>query len=129
VQAWRSGGSLSSALTVTPVEEAAREAGVEVVDTDRMRAIVATGSHLILDARPLSDYDAGHLPGAMSLPRESFETAYPELAPVLTPADPLVVYCSGPLCDDALLVIERLREAGFSGASLYLDGWEGWRRE
>jgi len=97
-----------------------------MVDTRQMKEITAQGSHLILDARTLAEYDQGHLPGAMSLPYSDFEDSFIALAPLLSPTDPLVVYCSSRTCDDALLLAQRLQEVGFENLSLYVDGWEGW---
>jgi rhodanese-related sulfurtransferase len=127
LQAWVSDLDLTAVLDTSPVEQAALEAGVPLVDDAEMREIVENGSHLLLDARSLQEYDRGHLPGAMALPFSDFENAFPAIAPMLNPDDPLVVYCSGPRCDDALLLAGRLTEAGFGNVSLYLEGWEGWR--
>ena len=126
LQAWRSGVSLRQALEVSPVAEAAATEGFPVVDLATMKAIVEQGTHLILDARPQSEYDQGHLPGAFSLPEETFETSMMNLVGLFGPGDPLVIYCSSATCDDALLVARRLREAGFQDLSLFLEGWEGW---
>jgi rhodanese-related sulfurtransferase len=126
LQAWRSGLDLREVLSVSPVEQQALAEGVPLLRTDEVRIFAESGSHLFLDARPMAEYDQGHLPGALSLPHEDFENAFVALAPIFTPMDPLVVYCSGPTCDDALLVALRLREAGFVDVSVYLDGWKGW---
>lgn len=46
---------------------------------------------LLFDARPKMSYDAGHLPGAISLPLTELETRLSEV-----PRDRLVIfYCSG----------------------------------
>lgn len=108
------------------MERRAAEKGVSLVRTEEMRDIVASGSHLILDARSQSQYDQGHIPTAMPVPVRDFEESFPLIAPLLGPEIPVVVYCSGPFCDDALYLIERIAEAGFPGARLYLDGMEGW---
>jgi rhodanese-related sulfurtransferase len=112
---------------VSPVEAAAGEAGVEIIDTVEARRFLESGSYLILDARTQQEYDQGHIPTAMPLPLREFESAFPQIAPMLESNTPLVVYCSGPLCDDGLHLILRLREAGFEGGVLYLDGMEGWK--
>jgi len=126
VQAWISEVDLRAILMSSPVEEAAKSSGIPMVDTRQMKEITAQGSHLILDARTLAEYDQGHLPGAMSLPYSDFEDSFIALAPLLSPTDPLVVYCSSRTCDDALLLAQRLQEVGFENLSLYVDGWEGW---
>lgn len=111
---------------VSPVEAAAGEAGVEIIGSVEARRFLELGSHLFLDARSQQEYDQGHIPMAMSLPLREFESTFPQIAPMLDSDTPLVVYCSGTLCDDGLHLILRLREAGFEGGVLYLDGMEGW---
>ena len=126
LHAWISDLDISTSLEQSPVETAAQEAGIPVVRPGEMRTAVEAGTHLILDARSMREYDQGHIPGAMSLPLRDFESVFPGIAPLIQPEDPLIVYCSGPLCDDAYLLAGRLREAGFINVSLYLAGWEGW---
>ena len=78
--------------------------GIEIVDVPRAREIVQSGEVLVCDARRGEDFDAGHLPGAVSFPFESREEAFNELAALFTPDQPVMVYCSGRDCDDALLL-------------------------
>lgn len=113
-------------ISPSRVEMQALAQGIEIIDPAGMRAVVAQGSRLILDARPQSEYDQGHLPTAMPLPVDDFENSFPLIAPMLTPDTPLVVYCGGPLCDDALRLAGYLREAGFGDTALFLQGMEGW---
>jgi rhodanese-related sulfurtransferase len=126
LSAWVMGG-FSPERTLPPsLATTAAEMGIQLVSTPEMRVIVDSGSHLILDARSQSEYDEGHIPTAMSVSIQNFEESFPMIAPMLYPDTPLVVYCNGPTCDDALRLIERMREIGFEGALLYLDGMEGW---
>jgi len=108
------------------VREEAIQLGVELVDLEQLKQIIDTGSHLILDARSQEEYDQGHIPTAMPVSVKEFEQSFPMIAPILEPDSPLVVYCGGPLCDDALLLVKRLRDAGYTNASLFLEGMEGW---
>lgn len=58
----------------------------------------------VLDIRPTVEYQAGHLPGAISMPLDELEQRLAEL-----PLDILIVaYCRGPYCvyaDDALALL------------------------
>ena len=108
------------------VQLEAEAAGFPVVTTSQVRDIVASGSHMLLDARPRDQFAEDHLPGAMSLPITDFEQSFAELAPVLMSGMPIMVYCTGPRCDESLQLAERLREAGFSMVEIYVEGMEGW---
>ncbi|MCC5847425.1 MAG: rhodanese-like domain-containing protein [Verrucomicrobia bacterium] len=104
-------------------------AGFEVVDTSEMRRLVEEGRHLILDARSMQEYDMGQIPGAMPLPIGDFEDHFLGIAPILSPDSPLIAYCSSAECDQALILAERLREAGYPNVKIYLDGWKAWNAE
>ena len=104
----------------------AREEGFAVVDRAGVEGILAAGTHLVFDARGAEDYHAGHLPGAMSLPETEFDGHFAEIMPMLLPEGPILVYCSGPACDAALVVARRLRAAGYPLVTYYADGYEDW---
>ena len=119
---------IPEATAVNPFDVSlqAEAKGIATVSTEQMREMVSLGSHLILDAREQAAYDAGHIPTAMSVSVKNFEESFPMIAPMLDADTPMVVYCTGPFCDDALRLIERMRDAGFQNAVLYLEGMEGW---
>lgn len=56
---------------------------------------------VLLDVRPTPEYQAGHIPGAISIPYDELPDRVMELSPDKT----IVAYCRGPYCayaDDAL---------------------------
>lgn len=72
------------------------------------------GAVLLLDARPRLEYDAGHLPAAISIPIDQLPDRLDEL-----PADKLIVtYCRGPLCVYADQALELIVASGRQGARL-----------
>lgn len=105
----------------------ARAAGIEVVSLEQAREVVAGGGFLVLDARAAGDFDAGHLPGAISFPNATRGESYYELAALLQPDQPLLVYCSGKTCDDALQLGVFLREQGSKKILLFADGFQAWK--
>ncbi len=56
-----------------------------------------TNEILLIDARPEDEYEAGHLPGAISLPVDTLARRIHELPMGKT----VVTYCRGPICVDA----------------------------
>jgi len=84
---------------------------------------------LVLDARPEIFHRLGHVPGAISLPRDDFENAYKVLREKLE-ADktrPIAVYCSGASCEDSELVKKSLAALGFTQVSIFRGGWSEWQ--
>jgi 3-mercaptopyruvate sulfurtransferase SseA len=83
---------------------------------------------LVLDARPEIFYRLGHVPYAISLPRDNFTAAY-ALVRSRWETDrtvPLVIYCSSPTCEDAGLVQTALRKLGFTHVAVFRGGWAEW---
>ena len=83
---------------------------------------------IILDARPEVFYQLGHVPGALSLPREDFEAGYGRLRELLEkdPSRPIAVYCADMSCEDSELVAGALTQLGFLHVAVFKGGWEAW---
>jgi rhodanese-related sulfurtransferase len=45
---------------------------------------------------------------------------------LLTPEQPIVVYCSGPECDESLKLGEILITAGYTNIALFAGGMTAW---
>ena len=81
------------------------------------------GKVVVLDVRPVEEYAAGHIPGAVSLPLEHLEARLGELDPGLE----VVAYCRGPLCLLAPEAVATLRAQGLRARCLE-DGLPEWRQ-
>lgn len=110
----------------TAVAEAAKLSGVPIATLEQARTIVTAGSHIILDARPPADFAAGHLPGSFSAPSEQMEKYLPQVLPMLTPAQPVLTYCSGLQCDESVKLSRHLIANGFTNVVLFQGGWAAW---
>jgi rhodanese-related sulfurtransferase/DNA-binding MarR family transcriptional regulator len=84
----------------------------------RMRA----GTVMVLDVRPLTEYNAAHLPGARNIPLPELEKKLNEL-----PRDQAIVaYCRGPYCILSFEAVAILRDHGYDAHRL-VDGLPEWR--
>lgn len=106
----------------------AAKSGVRIVTLAETRAVIDAQAHLLLDARSNKDYLAGHLPGALSLPALEMEPYLPQVMPLLTPAQPLLVYCSGTSCDESLQLANLLHKQGFTNLVLFAGGMTEWTK-
>lgn len=94
---------------------------MEPIDRVRLLERAHTGDVIVLDVRPVVEYEAGHLPYAVSLPLEELEQHLSSL-----PKDKeIVAYCRGPYCVLAVEAVERLRREGFTAVRLE-DGVREW---
>ena len=77
---------------------------------------------VILDTRPASEYVAGHIPGAISVPVDELQQRLQKL----TKSNEYVAYCRGPYCVYADRAVELLKANGRRARRL-LDGFPEWR--
>ena len=84
----------------------------------------ASADFVLLDARSRRSYDAGHLPGALSLHDAPIT---PETVAAL-PEGLVVTYCWGPACNGACKAALRLAELGRPVKEM-LGGFEYWVRD
>jgi rhodanese-related sulfurtransferase/DNA-binding transcriptional ArsR family regulator len=92
-----------------------------LVSRERLAEELAAHRLVLLDVRPLVEYDAGHIPGAIPVPPGELESRIGEL-----PRDrPIVAYCRGAFCLFADEAVALLRERGFEAYRLD-GGWPEW---
>ena len=82
--------------------------GAEPVSFDELLARSKSGEVVVVDVRPTIEFNAGHLPGAISMPLEELSSRIAELDPGAT----VVAYCRGPYCVLAAKAVRDLRAAG-----------------
>ena len=88
--------------------------GMEPVDRNALLKRVREGAVTVLDVRPVEEYRAGHIPGAISIPLKELERRMSKL-----PRDQeIVAYCRGPYCVLAIQAVEMLRSKGFNAVRL-----------
>lgn len=84
------------------------------------------GAAVFIDARSRSDFDKGHVPGALNVPHAAASTDVPSEALVLPRSAVLVVYCEGGDCGSSLNLARILSEIGFGDIRVVTGGWTEW---
>lgn len=100
----------------------ANREGMEPVRRETLLARVRRGAVSVLDVRPVEEYRAGHLPGAISVPLKELERRLAEIPK----RRPVLAYCRGPYCVLAIRAVELLRQHGYRATRLE-DGIPDWR--
>jgi rhodanese-related sulfurtransferase len=83
---------------------------------------------VFIDARPPEEFEAGHIPGAISVPFQSMDEHFKTLGRLIDSGRELVLYCKNRECDDALLLATELQAMGAGSPVLYVDGFELWKK-
>jgi len=100
----------------------------ETLSLEEFTSFVEKKGGLVLDARPEIFHRLGHVPGALSLPRDDFEKGYAALKNKLEAdrSQPIAIYCSGASCEDSGLLKKSLASLGYTNLALFEGGWGEW---
>jgi rhodanese-related sulfurtransferase len=100
----------------------------EIVDLDLARS---WGTNVIwVDARPDSEYQQQHIPGAIPLNEDRWNELLPQFLGGWSPDKKVVVYCSTKSCNLAGDVARRLRdEVQLKQVFVLEGGWEEWVKQ
>ncbi len=95
---------------------------LEPVSREELVDRARNGTVIILDVRPVEEYRAGHIPGAISVPVGELGKRLAEIPK----AREVVAYCRGPYCIMAYTAVGKLRASGRRARRL-IDGFPEWR--
>jgi rhodanese-related sulfurtransferase len=95
---------------------------LEPVSRRELEARLKAGDIVVLDVRPAVEYEAGHIPGARSVPVGELRRLRS-----LAKDTEIVAYCRGPYCVYADEAVRQLRRRGFAVKRLE-DGYPEWKR-
>ena len=96
---------------------------LEPVDRAELLGRADDGDVIVLDVRPREEYEAGHIPGAVSVPLEDLKRWVVDVSHGVE----IVAYCRGPYCVLAPQALELLHRHGFAARRLE-EGFPEWQR-
>lgn len=111
---------------VAPIEQAAAME-IRTTTLTEAKALFDRGEAIFIDARPAEAYAEGHIVGAVSLPYDTFEECYPEVADQLPVDLLLITYCDGTTCAKSAELALLLNQIGYSHLSVFFGGWTEWK--
>ncbi len=115
-------------LTVAPKQDRSYT-GFRMVATDEVKLYMKEKpGTLLIDARDPEIYKLGHIPGALNLPDDQFNSFYPKMKTTLEKAKLIIVYCDGGSCGTSEALARKLVAKGFpmGEIAIYGDGFPGW---
>lgn len=96
--------------------------GLEPITRQELQARLTAGDVVVLDVRPAAEFEAGHIPGARSIPVAELRRLRS-----LSKDIEIVAYCRGHYCVYADDAVRQLRRRGFKAVRLE-DGYPEWKR-
>jgi molybdopterin/thiamine biosynthesis adenylyltransferase/rhodanese-related sulfurtransferase len=97
---------------------------IEEVDAVRGRDLLESDGHAILDVRERDEWDEGHLPGAVHVPRGNLEARIEQFVP--DRSTPVLVYCAGG--SRSAFAAKTLDELGYESVVSLAGGFTDWKR-
>jgi rhodanese-related sulfurtransferase len=80
-----------------------------------------------VDARPDTEFEREHIPGAVLLNEDRWNELLPQFLTMWSPEKRVIVYCSSRSCNASREVARRLRdEAQLKNVFVLQGGWEEW---
>ncbi len=104
-------------------EVAGRLSGLRRLTPAQLTALVNREDALVVDLRPIAEFDKGHIAGARNVQPSQFDPEHKQLA--AAKALPVVVVCK--TGQSAVAAARRLRKAGFQNVGLLEGGMQAWQ--
>ncbi len=93
---------------------------VEAIEVKRM-VESATDDVVMLDVREPNEWNLGHIPGAVHIPRGTLETKIEQMVPR---DRTVVVYCAGG--NRSALAADTMKQMGYDKVTSMAGGWRSW---
>jgi sulfur-carrier protein adenylyltransferase/sulfurtransferase len=97
---------------------------IDEVDASRARELIDSGEPLVLDVREQDEWDEGHVPGAIHIPRGNLESRIERAEP--DRARSILVYCAAG--NRSAFAAKTLEELGYEDVVSLSGGFTDWKR-
>ncbi len=110
------------AITKDDLLNAARQ-NLTIIDAEQAQGLIEQGA-TVLDVREPSEFDMGHLPDAVHIPRGLLEFMVGNHPALQNPDQTLVVYCKNG--GRSTLAADLLQRMGFTQIRMLAGGFDNW---
>jgi molybdopterin/thiamine biosynthesis adenylyltransferase/rhodanese-related sulfurtransferase len=100
------------------------KAEIDEIDASRARELLTEGDAAAVDVRERDEWEEGHVPGAVHIPRGSLEGRIENAVPDRSQA--IVVYCAGG--SRSAFAARTLEELGYENVTSLAGGFTDWKR-
>jgi sulfur-carrier protein adenylyltransferase/sulfurtransferase len=102
---------------------AAARAVIPEVSVEHVHSRPPLPGRVLIDVRERTEYESGHLPGAIHISKSFIEVLLEEEVPDRD--TPITLYCAGGV--RSLLAAESVRRLGYTNVESMADGVGGWK--
>src|SRR5881394_1543868 len=99
-------------------------AEISELDAEHARELIDVGEPVVVDVREQDEWDEGHIPGAVHVPRGHLESRIERAAQ--DPSRPVLVYCSAG--NRSAFAAKTLGELGYEDVTSLAGGFTDWKR-
>lgn len=100
--------------------------GIRFITLAEAEDLFARGGAIFLDSRSRDEFDAGHIPGALSISLKESENGLASAALPYPPDQTFVVYCEGGDCQTSISLAKLVHAQGFRDIRIFSGGWTEW---
>lgn len=105
------------------VDYISKPSKIETMSIEDLTSYLESNPTELIDVRPTGEFEAGHIPGAISIPITDLK----DMLASISRDKKIIAYCRGPYCVYATEAVELLREQGFT-AYLLEAGVHDWKQ-
>ena len=99
------------------------KAEIDQIDSPALsEALKSETPPLLVDVREQDEWDEGHIPGAIHIPRGHLESRIERVAP--DRSETIVIYCAAG--NRSAFAAKTLEEMGYENVSSHAPGYTGW---
>lgn len=105
---------------------AAAKQHITEIDVTKSKQLLAEGNIVLVDTREESEYAAGHIEGAILLPRGLLEFKIGNIPELADKSKAVLIYCR--LGNRSALAAETLQQLGYTNVLSMTGGFEAWQK-
>ena len=105
---------------------ATQSGGSMMISLADAKALFESHSAVFIDARPVEEFDRGHIQNARSLPWDGAEQQVINVIGNLPNDARIITYCDGATCNLSKDLAQLLKSLGFTRVQVLVNGWTIW---
>lgn len=98
-----------------------------IIDIQTLKQLMLGKKTTLIDVRPVSEYDQGHIPDALNLPLRSPRNVKIGFIKKFPTDRIFILYCSNTSCNQAERLSGEINLMGYENTLIYEQGFEGWQ--